>query len=234
MPAVVLTPAVPPIEQSDWPVPTQPPRVYAEARRADIRLLHSVKPPIAQTDWPNPRLPFQPTSARTWIQQAIRVVQAPFVQDDWPQPIRPPVLQARHFPYPNVILQVATTKPFKQDIWPLPIRPPVPPSRHFRLENIVIATALTKPFLQSDWPLPIPPMFPAWMRKSREGAWPTIAMVAPPVPRFPTEARFRSPLQADNVRPGMPDHRRPDQSDIRRPANESPSSARDRSWRYEE
>jgi hypothetical protein len=203
-PATLFTAPPKPPHQDDWPLPQQSPRIYAETRRAPIDLLRSIRP-FAQTDWPNPKLVLTPTSARTWIHRVNLALQAP--------PL-----------------------PFNQFEWPIPkpSRPANDRRTYVQAAPILLGIpAQPKPVKQDAWPVPIQPVFPFWTRQFGQGAYPTIALISPPVPRVPTETRFRSPLQDDDMRPDVPDQRRPGVSAIRRQPNESPSSARDKSWRYE-
>src|SRR5262245_7931244 len=226
----------PPNAQTDWPTPRRAPTAGITWINATAALLQPAQP-FAQTDWPNPRLAFQPPSLRTWVPSSLALLSAavPIGQSDWPTPRRIPAVPAKHFPLANAILIAASTRPPNAHVaWPQPIRPPVPPARHFPYPPGLVALALTKPFSQTDWPKPRP-IFSYLLPSTAEtfGTW--VGTVTPaPVARFPTEGRFRSPLQAENVRPGVPDQRRPGQSAIKRPSNESPPSARDRSCRYDE
>jgi hypothetical protein len=236
IPATLLTPETPPIRLRDWPAPTSPPRVYAETRRADVRLLHSVKPPNAQVDWPLPKLVRR--LGETIAQPPHPAMLAkPFNQPDWPNPklVLLPTSAQGWINRVNLALQIAP-RPNNQFDWPIP-KPSRPPNdRRTYVQAAPILLGIPeqpKPVKQDAWPVPVQPVFPFWTRQFGQGAWPTIGLVAPPLPRVPTESRFRSPLQDDDTRPDVPDQRRPGVSAIRRPTNESPSSARDKSWRYE-
>jgi hypothetical protein len=238
-PSTLFTAPVKPPHQDDWPKPIPPPRVYAETRRADIGLLRSIKPPNNQTDWPLPKL-VRRLGETIGQPPHPAMLAKPFNQPDWPNPkqVLLPTSAQGWINRVNLALQIAPL-PKNQFDWPIP-KPSRPPNdRRTYVQAAPILLGIPeqpKPIKQDQWPVPIQPVFPFWTRQFGQGAWPTIGLVPPPlppVPRVPTEQRFRSPLQDDDTRPDVPDQRRPGVSAIRRPPNESPSSARDKSWRYE-
>jgi hypothetical protein len=239
IPGTLLTPPAVPINQDTWPTPTPPPRVYAETRRADIGLLRSIKPPNRQIDWPLPKLVRR--LGETIAQPPhLAMLAKPFNQPDWPNPkqVLLPTSAQGWINRVNLALQIAAL-PNNQFDWPIPKPSRLPNDRRTYVQAAPILLGIPeqpKPIKQDQWPIPIQPVFPFWTRQFGQGAWPTIGLVPPPlppVPRIPTEQRFRSPLQDDDTRPDVPDQRRPGVSAIRRQPNESPSSARDKSWRYE-
>jgi hypothetical protein len=238
-PSTLFTAPVKPPHQDDWPKPISPPRVYAESRRADIGLLRSIKPPNRQLDWPLPKLVRRLGETIAQPPHPAMLVK-PFNQPDWPNPkqVLLPTSAQGWINRVNLALQIAPL-PKNQFDWPIP-KPSRPPNdRRTYVQAAPILLGIPeqpKPIKQDQWPIPIQPVFPFWTRQFGQGAWPTIGLVPPPlppVPRVPTEQRFRSPLQDDDTRPDVPDQRRPGVSAIRRQPNESPSSAKDKSWRYE-
>jgi hypothetical protein len=158
--ALGVPPPPAPFQQTDWPAPIPPYRVYAEARSAFIPLLHSVQPPIALSDWPPPRQISRIYIPSVSAPPPMSVVVAPFNQDDWPQPPRFP---SREFDWIHTNLAlgvpVVPSLPPIPGIWPLPVRPPIVYAQSYSSPYVLTTTVVVQPFSLTDWPIPrIPPV----------------------------------------------------------------------------
>src|SRR5262245_17330515 len=151
---LISAPAQAPFSLEDWPVPRQPYRVYAEVRRADIGLLHSVQPPNRLDQWPVSTQPYR-VYAQSYATPLPLVTIQPFNQEDWPQPIRPPIVYspARGM---NFALLHSIQPPISQTSWPKPIDP-------YRVYAVSYSTPTTlfaapdRAFAETDWPVPVQP-----------------------------------------------------------------------------
>jgi len=156
VPYPLLSVASTPFAQDVWPAPVQLGRVYAEARRADIQLLHSVQPPNSQTSWPTPTPPYR-VYAQSYSTPAtvLTAPLPPIAQYDWPIPKQPYRVYA-DVRRADIQLLHSVQPPNSLSDWPLPTQPGRVYAKSYSTPATVL-TAPLPPIMQTSWPVPVQP-----------------------------------------------------------------------------
>src|SRR5262245_7925268 len=177
-----LLTAAPLVPVYDYALPALPRRGELTWINQGIREVSGDRP-FNKFDWPMPRVPVQPGSVRTWIDQtkvALATVTPPIAQYDWPLPQRPQYPTSART-WLQATVAVLGARPYNQYDWPLPRVAAQPISSRTWIQPPITSVSGDQPFNQYDWPLPdVPPP----VASQRTWIWNAQIQLAPPVPNI--------------------------------------------------